>query len=78
MEYQIEVSRIWDCAHRGAPNVRLNPGRVYSVPEDVSGIIAGRCLASGIGRKVISKPKRKPKRAPSNKAMSAAPENKSL
>lgn len=70
MEYQIRIYREWSCAHRGAPQVTY-PSGVYSVPEDISPVLAQRCIDSGLGRRMNSKPKKR-----GNKMLRVAPENK--
>lgn len=85
MEYLIQISRRWECAHRGAPPVAFEAG-TYRVPEDMAPVLARRCIESGIGRRLTEetdeKPRRKSKRgpgrskrAPENASRGGAPEN---
>lgn len=73
MTYRIKVSeRGWSCAPRGGSEVSFKPG-IYKVPDEMSEYLAGRCIASGRGARLMDVKEG----APSNKKLKGAPENKS-
>jgi hypothetical protein len=76
MAYRISIGpRAWGCSHRGAPAVHFEPG-TYEVPTEIPDHLAARCLREGRGKMVVEPDPLPKKRAPRNKALHGAPENK--
>lgn len=79
--YTIRLSRAFETWPEGVRH--CFPKGDYSVPSQMSELIAGRALRSGIGTAIrepepIAEPKPTKGRSPQNKMQRAAPENKRL
>jgi len=70
MDYKLRILRTWRYSPNGQAMAELAAGD-YRVPEDVNEKTAERAIKQGIGKRLEVN-----KRAPSNKALHAAPENK--